>query len=634
MCNVRVFRSVLFGSVAMFVWGCGTSGDRPVDSPPNVPVIVAPTVLHPSHEEASGVPSIAPVATTAEPVSALPQVPSDETPAETEKIEPHVPDYTMSFDEWDDIQRDSSNRAGQREKYDGKWIEIDRLPSGQAPLAYGFQTHQIQIGKSTVGPEFAVHTQARRPWLAIPLWARIKVVAQAVFAEPSGNTPWPELRNATWTIVENPEDAPTYEVGAFLKQVRLDPRKIPGEHIFAIRNCRVLLEGKLVRAFWFHRERGEIVLSSDSGELVSIPIKGDRVAEVMRVRAGEKCQVLVNCRFTNPEDNQPVPLMTEHELDGYLISPVRTTAPVDDDRLQAREVRDVRNGESTSMIDLSADGNQLLVIRSNYSFTQANVDVWNTVNGKRIADLTFENRRINWGMFLPNGEEVLLADYEAKEILRVNVATREIVETRPGSVPDSSLSPGRTLLTTLGDDELVVRNLSNGLESNIKNHGIEEIRVIVTSRDNQLLAASGYNGPVKIWNLESGMLVKEISEGLEEATNIFMSFAPDRSLFAMAYDDKVEVYDAKTFEKKFEKKEEYANFVYGLSFSGDAKSIIACFDSGNGTVRCWDIASGDEMIYFEGSRMTVDDQGTTLIIDQNDGVFRFCPITRWSEVTY
>ncbi len=424
-------------------------------------------------------------------------------------------------------------------------------------------------------------------------------------------------------------------MAAFLEQIRRDPAGFSGREYFAIKAARILISGRLVEAYWFRRDYGQIVLSNAAGDQqLAIDVTGDRLAEAMRIRPGEMCQVLVNAHIMLPKEPGQIPEMSEHTLDGYLMSPVRTAPLADDNRLQARAVRDERNNERTSVVDLSSDGDELLILRTKYDYSSRTVDVWNTRENRKIADLNFEGRKIIWGKFLPGNQEVLLEDYEAGEMLRVNIATREIIASWPGAAPEfGGISPDRTLFASYDENEILVKNLETQTEIRLQEHGLIDLRVIAFSSDNGLLAASSYdNQLIRIWNLQDGSLVKELQLQLELGGNILLAFSPDGNWFATAVNDTLTVYDVKTFETKLQSTEEYANAAKGLGFSQDSKRIVVGFDTD--TIDCKNLESGEREVVYYGGSMALDQQGTTIVIDDHDGVFRFSPITKWEEITY
>ncbi len=161
------------------------------------------------------------------------------------------------------------------------------------------------------------------------------------------------------------------------------------------------------------------------------------------------------------------------------MNPVRRVPAASDSRLQAREVRDDRDNEFTSSIDLSSDGNRLLVVRNSYGTGSSKwaVDLWD--NARRVKDCqpVTGRKKADWGKILAGGQEVLLEDYQdgPSEILRVNVESREIIESWPGVLTDG-LSPDRSRLASHDDSGITIREIKTGQETRIPEHGLSEFK--------------------------------------------------------------------------------------------------------------------------------------------------------------
>lgn len=636
LCSSQCSLSIFVLTICMA--GCGRS-----EQPPSVPVnsgAVSSTsggVLEIETEPAA--PSVpmqpAPVQTPATVTSAtVADVGSTTDPALLEVVPTQSADVTMTYEEWNAIRSDHPNLESNREKYQDKWIAFDGF-------VYKIEANAIHIGGYNLGPEyvsnvfgpgFAVHTNIRRPWLILPVWSRVTLIAQADF---HGDSQRPvRLRNATWKIKEVPPAAPTYDVTSFLDQARKDPKGFPGESLFAYHRSSVIVSGKLVKAYWFRRNNGEVILSNQSGDQqVSFNIFGDRVAEVMKLQPGEECQFLVNCNF-NASD--PAPPMSEHEFDAYLMNPVRRVPAASDSRLQTREVRDDRENGSTDSIDLSSDGNRLLVVRVAHGTDSSrfSVDLWDTRDGSKIADLSREGKVLTDGKILAGGQEVLLMESRdgPNEILRVNVESREIIESWPGVLTDG-LSPDRSRLASHDDSGITIREIKTGQETRIPEHGLSGVQAIAISPDNELVAVADYNGlKVKVWNLATGLLVKELeSKPNSEASSVRLAFDMQGTRLAVVHYGTLNIFDTKTFEKVLERSGDAYKYSEAVGFSGDFQKIVT---SGSDQISCYDITTGELDVFFDGKSMAIDPAGTTIVTDLNDGVFRFLPISVWKQFTY
>lgn len=111
----------------------------------------------------------------------------------------------------------------------------------------------------------------------------------------------------------------------------------------------------------------------------------------------------------------------------------------------------------------------------------------------------------------------------------------------------------------------------------------EGISCIAISPDGQTLASSGSEEVIKLWHLDTGEL-KSILKSHSEAVNS-LAFSPNGKMLASASDDNtIKVWDLYTRQNQIL---EHTDKVYSVAFSPDGKTLVsACEDK---TVKVWQI---------------------------------------------
>jgi WD40 repeat protein len=149
---------------------------------------------------------------------------------------------------------------------------------------------------------------------------------------------------------------------------------------------------------------------------------------------------------------------------------------------------------------------------------------------------------------------------------------------------DGSIAEGTDARLTLWDS--AGRGMS--LRDRVK-HIKGEVRTVAFSRDGKLLASSGFDGQVRLWNVATRKLLHRFSAGTLPVNGV--SFSPDGGLLAAAGDGgAIHVWRVKT-HRPFARLSLAGGFspaVNGLAFASDGIIATAADD---GSIRGWDVYS-------------------------------------------
>ena len=123
--------------------------------------------------------------------------------------------------------------------------------------------------------------------------------------------------------------------------------------------------------------------------------------------------------------------------------------------------------------------------------------------------------------------------------------------------------------------------------------------VMAVSPDGKLMAATGFEKVVRVWDLASG---KEKVTFRGHTQNVFaIAFSADSKFVASGgYDKAIKVWDVATGEERLELKCEDAWFA-ALAFHPDGKTLFSAAGNNASAIRVWDLTKKAEKATLKGA---------------------------------
>ncbi len=131
----------------------------------------------------------------------------------------------------------------------------------------------------------------------------------------------------------------------------------------------------------------------------------------------------------------------------------------------------------------------------------------------------------------------------------------------------------------------------------------QQIAAVAYSPDGSLLASSGWDEVIHLWNANTGESVRELTDPSRDS-NLAIAFSPDGTkLASTGGSGRVRLWDVKSGKKLLDLKG-HKDRAFGLAFAPDGRSFAtAGYD---GIVRLWDAATGAELHTFSSGARSVE----------------------------
>jgi WD40 repeat protein len=193
-----------------------------------------------------------------------------------------------------------------------------------------------------------------------------------------------------------------------------------------------------------------------------------------------------------------------------------------------------------------------------------------------------------------------------------------------GLIREVAFSPdGRVLASAASDRMVKLWSVQTGkLLKTLTNAGFGADAIAFSPDGKQLtVVSSDPNGNwrsvfVKTWSLPRGEVVSSVNLGKPGYICSAATLSPDASLAAVAVDDVVTLWDARTGELH----RTLQTSAQGLAFTPDGRRIITGGPSGN--VDVWEFASGAKLATL---RVFTEEDGFEWLIDTPDGYYSASP---------
>ena len=332
---------------------------------------------------------------------------------------------------------------------------------------------------------------------------------------------------------------------------------------------------------------------------------------------------------TDPEDTEPeqVPPPSDELIPMGESIPAEESIPIEvpepviipagqsittENAEQLQEIAQLSPGTAVNM-DYSPDGKYVAIAK----FT--GLDIYD-IQSKGIYKKLNVNEKVNDVVFLPDGSllagtDAGIAHYSANDFNYLLTYGSDRVTRSFGLSAD-----GKTLVSIGTLASFIYKIDGAKLEDSHEILPNEFINAFEVSSDGKKITTGNYKGELKIWEVESGLLLQEINAHSDGINAI--AWSPDGSIFATASADQtVVIWNADGTKNKTLNTFE-SSYISAVKFSSDSKRLIIC--SARSEVQIWNIASGSVEKTLEGGKrlfsdFALDASGKKLIGQNGDG---------------
>ncbi|MFO0949691.1 MAG: PQQ-binding-like beta-propeller repeat protein, partial [Isosphaeraceae bacterium] len=241
------------------------------------------------------------------------------------------------------------------------------------------------------------------------------------------------------------------------------------------------------------------------------------------------------------------------------------------------------------------------------------IRLWDPATGLLLARLSGHTRDVLGVSFSPDGRQLVSADGDGAIYLWDVATARPIrVFSSPGAptmCTDVKFSPDGTRFAT-AESRGVVRiwdvktGASEAIPGDVLGQG--EINAVAFDPGGRVLAIGGYYRPIILWDLVDRRMLPSLGEpGDHTETTLGLAFSPvdGRLLASTGTNGTVALWDVAS--RKSRDLTGHVGDVYGVSFSPDGRRLATA--SGDPGVKIWDVDTGRELVTLTGHAATVFD---------------------------
>jgi WD40 repeat protein len=256
----------------------------------------------------------------------------------------------------------------------------------------------------------------------------------------------------------------------------------------------------------------------------------------------------------------------------------------------------------------SPDGKIAAILKNN------KIGIWSAANGQPIQMLEFGTEQPAFVDFLNDGKQ-LLAGFRNGAIQLRDVQTGKALRTLENGAPARIVRvsrDGKLLATTGANHEIALWDFANGKLLRRIEPNLGDIEDLAFSPDGALLASSADDTDIYLWDTKTGQKKAVVSD--LPLTAFALAFAPDgKRLFTGGGDGAIHVID--TASEKLARSftaEKYS--IFWLSVSPDGRSLAAVYQDGNDPkgntpIVTWNTESGQVLQRFDAATMMSNGSG-------------------------
>jgi WD40 repeat protein len=219
---------------------------------------------------------------------------------------------------------------------------------------------------------------------------------------------------------------------------------------------------------------------------------------------------------------------------------------------------------------------------------------WDIRSGKELFRLETPGFRPN-SLAIARRGDFLFAGSESGVIRRWNLKRKTAADPVPPRLPVRCLlfDRERNLFATGSETQILIWNVSQA-EPRRSLGPHPGACWLSPSLDGKKVAAAGFDGKVRVWDVASEREVLELEHGTGPVYTI--AFSPDGTLLASGgFDAKIRFCDART-GNPLKVLSKHTSFVVSVAFSPDGRLLASCgSDGGDETIRLWEVQSGKQV---------------------------------------
>lgn len=262
-----------------------------------------------------------------------------------------------------------------------------------------------------------------------------------------------------------------------------------------------------------------------------------------------------------------------------------------------------------------------------YGFDKT-IKLWDIATGKEIKTYEGHTGNITSIAFSPDGTQIVSCSRD-ETIKLWDVASGNEIKAYKGNKDKvyylSFSSDGINIISSSAGNTFKFRNVYSGKEKTFKEYSLKSA---VLSSDGTKIISGSMDKTIKLWDIETGHLIKTFKEHANPVTSISKSSDEKKLLFNTKSRNKIfwdveKGLDIKTYEN-------YYNYGYSIDLSPDGTKMISDYD--NRDIKLWDIKTGDVIKTFNGiskwNKLVVfSPDGTKIISESINNTLRLWDIT-------
>ncbi|NET46389.1 caspase family protein [Okeania sp. SIO2B3] len=205
-----------------------------------------------------------------------------------------------------------------------------------------------------------------------------------------------------------------------------------------------------------------------------------------------------------------------------------------------------------------------------------------------------------------------------------------------------SISPDGHILASSSDHNVVSKSSDNTIKLwNLETGEVirtfqghtEFVTSISISPDSQTLASSSFDNTIKLWNLETGELIRTLQGHDQPVTSI--SISPDsQTLASGSFDNTIKLWNLET-GKEIRTFQGHDDSVDSVSISPDGQTLAS--GSNDNTIKLWNLETGKEIRTLQGhtewvSSVSFNPDGQTLASGSNDNTIKLWNLETGEEI--